>query len=174
MCDIGVIPDNLVFTLNENSDGCEYEYEIIRNNEVFKLKDEGTDGYVIELEDSVYYDDFSGYDCVRFKCFDEFLSFLDVNSKLHFLYCKKCGISTLLRKDERMFNHELKELENLVEHCKKIEFNVNNLDDHVLFKFFEEIDNFIREYEDGFKHKNKKIEKKFNKVAKDLKKICEY
>ena len=58
---------------------------------------------------------------------------------------------------------------------KKIEFNVNNLDDHVLFKFFEEIDNFIREYEqDGFKHKNKKIEKKFNKVAKDLKKIREY
>ena len=40
--------------------------------------------------------------------------------------------------------------------------------------FFIQIGNFIREYEDGFKHKNKKIEKKFNKVAKDLKKICDY
>ena len=171
MCDIGVIPDNLVFTLNENQDGYENEYEINLNNEVFKLKDEGTDGYVLELENSDYYDDFSGYVCVKFICFEEFLSFLDVNSNLHFLYCEKCGISTLFRKDERMFYHQLKELEKLVEHCKKIEFNVNNLREHVLFKFFEGIHDFIREYVEAFKHKNKKIEKKFNKVAEILKKV---
>ena len=41
----------------------------------------------------------------------------------------------------------------------------------LFFNFLIQIDNFIREYEDGFKHNNKKIEKKFNKVAKDLKKV---
>ena len=111
MCDIGVIPDNLVFTLNVNSDGCGYEYEITHNNVVFKLKDEGTKGYVIKLENSIYHfgkEGIGGYAIVRFKSFDEFLVFLDINTILHFLYCKKCGISTLLRKDERMFYHELK------------------------------------------------------------------
>ena len=70
-----------------------------------------------------------------------------------------------------MLYHELKELEKLVEHCKKIVFNVSNLKVHVLFKFFEGIDDFITEYVEGFKHKNKKIEKKSNKIAKDLKKV---
>ena len=70
MCDIGVIPDNLVSSSNENK----YEIEVIRNDEVFKLKDEGEDGYVIEFENSDCYNDFRGFDHVRFKCFDEFLS----------------------------------------------------------------------------------------------------
>ena len=118
MCDIGAIPDNLVFTLNENSDR-KYEYEVERNDEVFKLKDKGEDGYVIEIDNTDYYSDFRGFDHVRFKCFDEFLSFVDVNTILHFLYCENCGISTSLRKDERMFYHELKQLEKLVEHYKK-------------------------------------------------------
>ena len=166
MCDLGVIPDNLVSTSNENK----YEIEVIRN-EVFKLKDEGEDGYVIEFVNSDYYNDFRGYDHVRFKCFDEFLSFVDVNTILHFLYCENCGISTLLRKDERMFYHELKQLEKLVEHCKNIEFSVNDLDELVLFNFFEGIENFVREYVEGFKHENKKIENKFNKIAKILKKV---
>ena len=109
MCDIGVIPDNLVFTLNENSDR-KYEYEVVRNDEVFKLKDEGEDGYVIEIDNSDFYSDFRGFDHVRFKCFGEFLSFVDVNTILHFLYCENCGISTSLRKEERMFYHELKQL----------------------------------------------------------------
>ena len=158
MCDLGVIPDNLVSTSNENK----YEIEVIRN-EVFKLKDEGEDGYVIEFVNSDYYNDFRGYDHVRFKCFDEFLSFVDVNTMLHFLYCENCGISTLLRKDERMFYHELKRLEKLVEHCKNIEFSVNDLDELVLFNFFEGI---CREYVEGFKHENKKVENKFNKTEK--------
>ena len=56
---------------------------------------------------------------------------------------------------------------------KKKEFDVNDLDEHVLFKFFEGIENFIREYEEGFKHENKKIEKKFNSIAKVLKKVTD-
>ena len=52
----------------------------------------------------------------------------------------------------------------------KIEFN----DNIVIYEYFAQIRNFIREYEDGFKHDNIKIEKKFNKVAEDLKKICDY
>ena len=166
MCDIGVMPDNLVITTFNK-----YECEEIRNGEVFKLKDQGEDGYVIEIDNTDYYNDFRGFDHVRFKCFDDFLSFVDVNTILHFLYCENCGISTFLRKDERMFYHELNKLERLVEHCKEIDFNVSDLDEHVLFKFFEGIENFIREYVEGFKHENKKIENKFNKIAKILKKV---
>ena len=114
-CDVGVIPDNLVFSPNENK----YIFEVHRNEEVFNLKDEGEDGYVIKLEDADYYSDFRGNAHVRFKCIDEFLSFVDVNTILHFLYCENCGISTLVRKDERMFYHELKQLEKLVENYKK-------------------------------------------------------
>ena len=167
MCDIGVIPDNLVSSSNETK----YEIKVIRNDEVFKLNDQGEDGYVIEIDNTDYYSDFRGYDHVRFKCFDEFLCFVDVNTILHFLYCEYCGISTLVRKDERMFYHELKQLEKLVEHCKDIEFNVSDLDEHVLYKFFEGIENFFREYVEGFKHENKKIVKKFHKIAEILKKV---
>ena len=167
MCDIGVTPDNLVSLPNQNK----YEIEVIRNDEVFKLKDQGEDGYVIEIDNTDYYNDFSGFDHVRFKCFDDFLSIVDVSTIFHFLYCENCGISTLLRKDERMFYHELKKLEKLVEHCKEIEFNVSDLDEYVLFKFFEGIEKFIREYVERFKHENKKIEKKFNSIAKILKKV---
>ena len=71
-----------------------------------------------------------------------------------------------IEKRERMFYHELKQLEKLVEHCKEIEFNVSDLDEHVLFNFFEGIENSIREYVEGFKHENKKIENTFNKIAK--------
>ena len=44
----------------------------------------------------------------------------------------------------------------------------------VISTFFRFTKNFIKEYEDGFKHNNKKIEEKFNKVGKDLKKICKF
>ena len=44
-------------------------------------------------------------------------------------------------------------------------FDIKN----VIYIFFGQIGNFIREYEDGFKHNNKKM---FNEVAKKLKKIC--
>ena len=166
MCDIRVIPDNLVITSFNK-----FEYEVERNGEVFKLKEQGEDGYVIEIYNTVYYNDFSGFDKVRFKCFDEFLSFIDVNTTLHFLYCKNCGIGTLLRKEERLFCYQLKQLEKFVEHCKEKEFDVNDPDEHVLFKFFEGIENFMREYVEGFKHENEKIEKKFNKIANILKKV---
>ena len=96
---------------------------------------------------------------------------VDVNTILHFLYSENCGISTLLRRDERMFYHELKKQEKLVVHCKEMEFDVSDLDEHVLVKFFEGIENSIREYVEGFKHENKKIEKKFNYIAKILKKV---
>ena len=165
MCDIGVMPNNLVSWSNENK----YIFEVHRNEEVFNLKEQGEDGYVIELENVEYYSDFRGYAHVRFKCFEEFLSFVDVNTFLHFLCCENCGISTLLIKDERMFYRVLKELERLVEHCKEKEFKVSDLDEHVLFKFFEGIEKFIREYVGLFKHENKKIEKKFNSIAKILK-----
>ena len=56
---------------------------------------------------------------------------------------------------------------------KKKEFDVNDLDKYVLFKFFEGIENFFREYVGGFKHENKKIEKNFNSIAKILKKVTD-
>ena len=54
----------------------------------------------------------------------------------------------------------------IVDYCKemKIEFN----DNIVIYEYFAQIRNFIMEYEDGFKHDNIKIEKKFNKVAEDM------
>ena len=145
--------------------------EVIRDNEIFKIKDEGLEGFIIEFERLEYYSDFSGYPFVRFRCFDDYSKFFYVDCWLHFLYSEKCEKSSLIRDDERMFYNNLKEVEKLVDYCKKIE--IDHQDEDAVLNFFIQIDNFIREYEDGFKH-NKKIEKKFNKVAKDLKKICEY
>ena len=53
----------------------------------------------------------------------------------------------------------------------KIEASQGN---KVISTFFRFIKKFIKEYEDGFKHNNKNIEEKFNKVGKDLKKICKF
>ena len=52
--------------------------EVIRDNEIFKIKDEGLDGFVIEFKNSIYYDDFSGYPFVRFRCFDDYSKFFDI------------------------------------------------------------------------------------------------
>ena len=145
--------------------------EITRDDETFVIKDEGLDGFIIEYENVDYYNDFSGYPFVRFRCFDDYSKFFDIDCWLHFLYSEKCDRSSLIRDDERMFYNNLKEVEKIVDYCKKIE--IEHQDEDAFFNFFIQIDNFIREYEVGFKH-NKKIEKKFNKVAKDLKKICEY
>ena len=47
--------------------------------------------------------------------------------------------------------------------------NVKIFEKMVLYLFFfKGIYHFIREYKEGFKHKNKKIEKKFNKIGKKL------
>ena len=70
-----------------------------------------------------------------------------------------------------MFYNNLKEVEKIVDYCKEMKIKFNN---NVIYEYFVQIKNYIREYEDGFKHNNKKIEKKFSKVAKDLKKVCEY
>ena len=145
--------------------------EITRDDETFVIKDEGLDGFIIEYENVDYYNDFSGYPFVRFRCFDDYSKFFDIDCWLHFLYSEKCDRSSLIRDDERMFYNNLKEVEKIVDYCKKIEIEYQ--DEDAFFNFFIQIDNFIREYEVGFKH-NKKIEKKFNEVAKDLKKICEY
>ena len=130
------------------------------------------DGFIIEYERLEYYNDFSGYPIVRFRCFDDYSKFFDIDCWLHFLYSEKFDRSSLIRDDERLFLNNLKEIEKLVDYCKemKIELEIVN----VIYNFFEQIRNFITEYEDGFKHKNKKIERKFNKVAKDLKKLCDY
>ena len=146
--------------------------EITRDDEIFKIKDEGLDGFIIEYERLEYYNDFSGYAYVRFRCFDDYSKFFDIDCWLHFLYSEKFEQSSLIRDDERLFYNNLKEVQKLVDYCKKIE--IYHQDEVAFFNFFTQIRNFIREYEEGFKHNNKKNRKKFNKVAKDLKKICEY
>ena len=135
------------------------------------LKDKGLKGFIIEYEDLLYYCELTGYPFVKFRCFDDCSKFFDIDSWLHFLYSEKCDSrSSLIRDDERLFHNNLKEVQKIVDYCKKIE--IVHQDEVAFFKFFIEIRNFIREYEEGFKHNNKKIEKKFNKVAKELKKIC--
>ena len=131
--------------------------EITRDDEIFKIKDKGLDGFIIEFERLEYYSEFSGYAYVRFRCFDDYSKFFDVDCWLHFLYSEKCEQRSLIRDDERMFYNNLKEVEKLVDYCKEIEVGHQNKD--AFFNFFTQIRNFIREYEDGFKHNNKKIEK---------------
>ena len=146
--------------------------EITRNYDKFEIKDEGLEGFIIEYIRLEYYNDFSGYPFVKFRCFDDYSKFFDIDCWLHFLYSEKCQSRTsLVRDDERLFYNNLKEVQKIVDYCKKIE--IDYLDEVAFYKFFIEINNFITEYEDGFKHNNKKIEKKFYKVAKELKEICE-
>ena len=52
----------------------------------------------------------------------------------------------------------------------KIETNVCT----ALYDLFRNIDEFVEESKNGFKHKNRKIEKKFNKLAKELEKLCDH
>ena len=147
--------------------------EFTRNHETFEIRDEGLDGYIIEYKRLEYYSELNGYPFVRFRCFDDYSKFFYIDCWLHFLYSEKCDRSSPIRDDERLFYNNLKEVEKFVDYCNimKIEFN----DNIVIYEFFIQIRNFIREYE-GYKqkHKNKKIEKKFNKVVKDLNKICDY
>ena len=146
--------------------------EITRYDETFVMKDKGLNGFIIEYEDLLYYSELTGYPFVRFRCFDDYSKFFDIDCWLHFLYSEKCDRSSLIRDDERLFYNNLKKVEKFVDYCKKMKIEFN--DNIVIYEFFIQIGNFIREYEEGFKHNNKKIEKKFNKVAKDLNKICDY
>ena len=122
--------------------------EITRDDETFKIKDEGLDGFIIEYERLEYYNDFSGYPFVRFRCFDDYSKFFDIDCWLHFLYSEKCERSSLIRDDERLFYNNLKEVEKIVDYCKKIEIVHQEKD--AFFNYFTQIRKFIREYEEGF------------------------
>ena len=93
--------------------------EVTRNHEKFQIMDEGLDGYIIEYENVDYYGGL-GYPYVRFRSFDDYSKFFDIDCWLHFLYSEKCGSrSSLIRDDERMFYNNLTEVEKLVDYCKK-------------------------------------------------------
>ena len=53
-------------------------------DELFEIRDEGLDGFVIECENVDYYNDFTGYPFVRFRCFDDYSKFFDIDCWLHF------------------------------------------------------------------------------------------
>ena len=74
-----------------------------------------------------------------------------------FLYSEKFNRSSLIRDDERLFYNNLKQVGKIVDYCKEIKIELN--DNVVIYEYFVQIKNCIREYEDGFKHDNKKIEK---------------
>ena len=54
----------------------------------------------------------------------------------------------MIRDDERLFYNNLKEVQEIVDYCKKIE--IDHQDENVFYRFFVQIDKFITEYEDGF------------------------
>ena len=137
----------------------------------FIMKDKGLKGFVIEYKELLHYSELTGYPFVRFRCYDDYFKFIDINCWLHFLYSEKYGRSSPLRDDERFFYNNLKKVGKIVDYCKEMKLAFN--DNIVIYEYFVQIKNFILEYEDGFKH-NKKIEEKFNKVGKNLKKILDY
>ena len=131
--------------------------EVTRNDENFQIIDEGLDGFIIEYENVDYFGGLD-YPYVRFRSFDDYSEFFDIDCWLHFLYSEKCGSrSSLIRDDERMFYNNLTEVEKLVDYCKKIEINFQGK--IAFYRFFEQIGNFIREYKNGFKHDKKNRKK---------------
>ena len=62
--------------------------------------------------------------------------------------------TSLIRDDERMLYNNLKEVQKIVDYCKNMKIETNG--SVVLYMLFRVIDKFVRESEDGFKHKNKK------------------
>ena len=68
-----------------------------------------------------------------------------------------------------MFYNILKEIEKLVDQCKPIEEEYVGYT--IIINFFEGISDFMREYKLGFKHNNKRIEKKFYKIAKKIEEL---
>ena len=165
MCVNGVIADNMVFY--PSKDTKENNLKIERNGEIFYLKDTLDEGFQVELYHLDFWDEFGGYSYAEFGSYEDFLCFMDVNTIIHFICCEECGQGSFLRNDERRFYHELKKLEKFVNECEDIR-EKGKSEEVVIFLFFEGIYNFMREYKEGFKHKNKKIEKKFNKIGKKL------
>ena len=114
-------------------------------------------GYTIEFTRCEYYSDLGGYPYVKFRCFDDYSKFFDIDCWLHFLYSEKCYLRTFLVRDaERLFYNNLKEVQKIVDYCKNMKIETNN-GGVASYKLFMHINNFIEEYEDGFKIK--KIEK---------------
>ena len=108
--------------------------ELTRNGEPFIMKDKGLKGYVIEFEEVTRYSELTGYPFVRFRCYDDYLKFFDIDCWLHFLYSEKNDRSSPIRDDERFFYNNLKQVGKIVDYCKemKIEFN----DNIVIYEYF--------------------------------------
>ena len=130
--------------------------EITRNGEPFIMKDEGLKGFVIEYEEVTRYSELTGYPFVRFRCFDDYAKFFDIDCWLHFLYSEKFGRCSLIRDDERLFYNTLKLVGKNVDKCKEMKIEIN--DNIVIYEYFARIGKFIREYVEGFKvHLNPSI-----------------
>ena len=162
MCDNGVFPCNKVFCPSKDTK----ENKIKRNGEIFCLEDTLDYGFQMKLYHLDYLDEIVDCSYAMLDSYEDFLCFMDVDTILHYICCKECGEGSFLRNDERRFYHELKKLEKLVGECQ--DFREKGRSEHVIFIFFKGIYYFIREYKEGFKHKNKKIEKKFNKIGKKI------
>ena len=161
MCDNGVIPYNKVFYPTK-----ENEHRMERNENIFYLEDTLDFGFHMKLYHLEYY---SGeiVDCslAVLDSYEDFLCLMDVDIISHNICCKECGQGSFLRNDERRFYHELKKLEKFVDECQ--DFRETPISEYrVIIIFFKGIQLFMRKYKEGFKHKNKKIEKKFNKIGK--------
>ena len=160
MCDNGVFPYNKIFCPSKDTE----EDKIKRNGEIFSLEYTLDYEFQMKLYHLDYLDEIVDCSYAILDSYEHFLYFMDVNTILHNICCKECGEGSFLRSDERRFYHELKKLEKLVDECQ--DFHEKGRLEHVLFIFFKGINDFIREYKDVFKHNNKKIEKKFYKIAK--------
>ena len=157
MCDNGVFPYNKIFCPSKDTE----EDKIKSNGEIFSLEDTLDYGFQMKLYHLDYSDQVVDCSLAVLDSYEEFLCLMDVDTISHNICCKECGQGSFLRNDERRFYYELKKLEKLVDECQ--DFRENG----VIFLFFKGIYFFIREYKEGFKHKNKKIEKKFNKIGKN-------
>ena len=146
--------------------------EIKRYGETIVFKDEGLKGYRIEFTALEFYTDL-GFPYIKFKSLDDYFKFYNIDNHLYFLYPESYhSNSCMVRDDEMLFYNILKEIEKIIKDCKNMKIETN--DCTALYMLFMHINRFVEEYEDGFKHKNKKIEKKFNKLAKELEKLCEW
>ena len=143
--------------------------EIRRYGQRIVIKDEGLKGYTIRFPDTEYV---FGANYIKFKSFDDYSKFVDIDCWLHFLYTENSHTNTcLIRDDEKMFYNNLKKLERIIDYCKDMIIETNNCS--ALYDMFNYIERFVEESKNGFKHKNKKLEKKFNKLAKELEELCE-
>ena len=145
--------------------------EIIRYGQTLLFKDEGLDGYTIEFPDTEVIN-LMGVSYITFGSFDDYFKFYNIDNHLYFLYPESYhSNSCMARDDEMLFYNILKEIEKIIKDCKNMKIESNNC--AALYMLFMHIKSFVEESEDGFKHKNKKLEKKFNKLAKELDKLCD-